>query len=158
MAVHQVPSGETELIMQGDFPGFPPDLLFAYWVRPDLLRQWWPREAEVEPGVGGTYSFTWPEQGRHLHGRYTTFDPGKALAFTWSWDNQPPSDPSLAVSLTFTPLQDGIQLTLTQGPYSATPESQRERTGHLEGWTYFLQKLQSLAPADDWTRNVIDES
>lgn len=158
MTIQQTPSGEDKLVMQADFPDFPPDLLFAYWVRSDLLRQWWPREAEVEPVVGGEYSFTWPEQGRRLHGRYTAFDPGKSLAFTWSWDNQPPAEPPLTVSLTFTPLQDGTQLTLTQGPYNETPGSQRERTGHLEGWTYFLHKLESLAPADDWTHSLDDEA
>ncbi len=158
MTVHQVPSSEDMLIMQGDFPGFPPDLLFAYWVRPDLLRQWWPREATVEPRVGGAYSFSWPEQGRRLHGRYTAFEPGKALAFTWSWDAQPSVEPPLTVSVTFAPLQDGTRLTLTQGPYRNTPEDQRERASHLEGWTYFLQKLQTLAPADDWTRHLDEEA
>jgi uncharacterized protein YndB with AHSA1/START domain len=157
MTVQQVPSGDDKLVMQGDFPEFPPSLLFAYWVRPDLLRQWWPREAEVEPGVGGAYSFTWPEQGRRLHGGYITFDPGKALAFTWIWDHETPREPPLTVALAFTPQQDSTRLTLTQGAYRDTPEDRSERAGHLEGWTYFLQKLQSLAPADDWTRHLDDD-
>lgn len=156
MTVHQAPSSEDKLIIQGDFAEFPPDLLFAFWTRPDLLRQWWPQEAQVEPRVGGTYSFTWPEQGRRLHGSYTVFDPGVALEFTWKWDSQPPSQPSLSVHLEFSPLSDGTRLTLVQGPYADTPEDHQERASHLEGWTYFLQKLQSLAPADDWTRRLND--
>jgi uncharacterized protein YndB with AHSA1/START domain len=157
MTVQQVPSSHDKLVMRGDFPDFPPDLLFAYWVRPDLLRQWWPREAEVDPRVGGDYHFWWPEQGSHLRGRYTTFDPGKALAFTWRWDSQSAAEPTLTVSLAFSSLGDGTRLALTQGPYTDTADDQRERAGHLEGWTYFLQKLQSLAPAEDWTRHLNDE-
>jgi uncharacterized protein YndB with AHSA1/START domain len=152
MTVHQVPSGEDKLVMQGDFPEAPPDLLFAYWVRPDLLRQWWPREAEVEPGIGGTYSMAWPEQGRRLHGSYITFDPGKSLVFTWSWDAETSAEPPMTVALEFTAQQDGTHLTLIQGPYGDTAEDQRERAGHLEGWTYFLQKLSivaDVAEADD---------
>jgi len=154
MTVQQAPSSEDKLVMLGDFPDFPPDLLFAYWVRPDLLRQWWPREAEVEPRVGGEYSFTWPDQGRRLHGHYTAFDPGKSLALTWSWDDQTLTEPPLTVSLTFTPLQDGTRLTLTQEPYNETTQSQRERAGHSDGWTYFLRKLESLAPTGDWTQRL----
>lgn len=156
MTVARQPSGDDRLILAGDFLDFPVALLFAYWVRPDLLTQWWPRAAQVQPYPGGTYRFSWPERGDTLTGRYTIFKPSEELAFTWHWEHEPASVPALLVTVTFAPLPtgDGSALTLTQGPYKNTPDDQERRASHLEGWTYFLNKLQSLAPATDWTRGL----
>lgn len=156
MQIQQLASNDDELALAADFRGFPPDLLFGYWIRPDLLRQWWPRQAEVTPGVGGTYHFWWPEQNDHLRGQYTVFDPGKQLTCTWRWDHDAPETPTFTLAVTFAalPSDDGARLTLRQGAYPATAEGAAIRKGHLEGWTYFLAKLDTLAPADDWTRGA----
>ncbi len=136
MTIQQVPSGKTELRLAGDFYDFSPDRLFAYWTRPDLATQWWPTQAEVTPGVGGGYAFSFPAISKTLRGTYSLFDPGRALAFTWQWDGDPPRQPPLSVSLTFTPLATsrGTALTLTQAPYAETPADQELRASHLEGW------------------------
>jgi uncharacterized protein YndB with AHSA1/START domain len=157
MAIQQLPSGNDELILAGDFLDFSPRRLFDYWTRPDLLTQWWPRQAEVRPGVGGGYVFSWPERQQTLRGSYTVFDPGRALTFTWQWDHEPPHIPPIAVALSFTPLHrtQGTALRLVQVPYADTPSDQETRNEHhLEGWTYFLAKLQRLSPAGDWTGSI----
>jgi uncharacterized protein YndB with AHSA1/START domain len=156
MAIQQLPSGADELILAGDFLDFSPRRLFDYWTRPDLLMQWWPRTAEVRPGVGGGYVFSWPERQQTLRGSYTVFDPGRALTFTWQWEHEPPHVPPIAVSLTYTPLPrgDGTALRLVQGLYDSTSGDQEMRSGHLEGWRYFLAKLQRLSPARDWTGGI----
>jgi uncharacterized protein YndB with AHSA1/START domain len=53
--VGQVPSGPERALVVATYPGWSPARLFEYWVRPELLRAWWPPEAEVEPFVGGGY-------------------------------------------------------------------------------------------------------
>lgn len=156
MTIEQLPSPENELRLAGDFDDFSPDRLFAYWTRPDLATQWWPRQAEVTPGVGGGYVFAFPAIHKTLRGRYTVYEPGRALAFTWQWDDDPPHEPPITVSLTFTPLPAGrgTRLSLVQGPYAATPADQALRASHHEGWEYFLGKLQRLSPARDWTGSI----
>ncbi len=156
MAIQQLPSSESELRLAADFYDFSPERLFAYWTRPDLVTQWWPRQAEVAPGASGGYVFTFPEIHKTLRGRYTVFAPGRALTFTWAWDDDPPREPPIVVALTFTPLPTsrGTRLTLVQGPYAATPADQALRASHLEGWQYFLGRLQRLSPAADWTGGI----
>jgi len=156
MTIQQLPSPNTELRLAADFYDFSPDRLFAYWTRPDLATQWWPSQAEVTPGVGGGYVFTFPTIHKTLRGRYILFDPGRALAFTWQWDDDPPRQPPLSVSLTFTPLATsrGTALTLTQAPYAETLADQELRASHLDGWQYFLGRLQRLSPAADWTGGI----
>jgi uncharacterized protein YndB with AHSA1/START domain len=34
------------------YPDRSPEALFGYWVRPELLREWWPPVAVIEPRVG----------------------------------------------------------------------------------------------------------
>ncbi len=156
LAIEQLPSPNTELRLAGDFYDFSPQRLFAYWTRPDLATQWWPRQAEVTPGVGGGYVFAFPTISKTLRGRYTVFEPGRALTFTWAWDDDPPREPPLIVSISFAPLptSHGARLTLTHGQYADTPADQALRQSHLEGWEYFLGRLQRLSPASDWTGGI----
>ncbi|HEX3272807.1 MAG TPA: SRPBCC domain-containing protein [Ktedonobacterales bacterium] len=154
MTIKDVSTNAAELTLTGEFLDFTALGLFAYWTRPDLLRQWWPPQAEVEPRAGGAYHYWWPERNDHLRGVFTTFEPGQKLAFTWRWDHEPPEAPTRTVTVSFAPDtrdDERVTLTLRHEPYGETQAEQDARKGHLEGWTYFLGKLQSLSPADDWT-------
>jgi uncharacterized protein YndB with AHSA1/START domain len=154
MAIKDISTSNAELALTGAFLDFTALGLFAYWTRPDLLRQWWPPQAELEPRPGGAYRYWWPERGDSLRGVFTTFEPGRNLAFTWKWDHEPADAPPRTVTVTFTPDQrddERVTLTLRHAPYGDSQAEQDVRNGHLEGWTYFLGKLQSLSPADDWT-------
>jgi uncharacterized protein YndB with AHSA1/START domain len=154
MTVKDVSTSNAELTLTAAFLDFTALALFGYWTRPDLLRQWWPPQAEIDPRVGGAYHYWWPERGDHLRGVFTAFEPGRRLAFTWRWDHEPASAPTRTVTVTFDPAprdDEQVTLTLRHEPYGATPAEQEARAGHLDGWTYFLDKLQSLSPADDWT-------
>ena len=143
--MHQLPSGNDQLLLEGEFEAFGKQELFDYWVTPTLLTQWWPREAEVVPGKGGTYKFLWPEMGWELQGKYLEFEPANKLGFTWKWNHEPIDRPTLYVELRF---QDGPNggtlLTIGQGPYTDSPESQVDRQGHLEGWTHYCMLLAGL--------------
>jgi uncharacterized protein YndB with AHSA1/START domain len=107
-----------------------PDVLFAYWTQSDLIRKWW------------------PQRNWHLRGNYTAFEPGKKLAFTWRWDHDPEHIPVTEVVIAFVPLTDGgTRMTLTHDHFSDSAEGQEMRLSHLEGWEYFIGKLQDLKPA-----------
>src|SRR5262249_30583798 len=123
---------------------------------PDLLAQWWPRVAQVTPGVGGGYAFSWPDLGQTLRGSYTAFAPGRALALTWQGDHEARREPPLTVPPALAPLARAQRTALrpARGQYADSPGERETRAGHLQGWLYFLAKLQRLAPARDWTRGV----
>ena len=147
MPVTQIPSTTDKAIVVGTFPTCSPGRLFDYWTIPQLITQWWPPEAEIESCLNGSYHFSWPQMQWHLRGQYTDFEPGRKLAFTWRWDHYPNIT---NVVVNFEPLDaidaigdTGTKLTVTHGDYSDSGEDQEARQGHIEGWLYFVGKLQS---------------
>jgi uncharacterized protein YndB with AHSA1/START domain len=132
---------KDRITIVADFPHLKPVQLFDYWTNSELLTNWWPPAAELEPKVGGTYHFSWPKQDWHLRGKYTMFDRGKTLGFTWRWDHEPID--ATRVTIIFHPIPNGgTRLTLHHEGYSKNSESKEIRDGHVEGWTFFLRKLQ----------------
>jgi len=141
--VVQVPSLPDTQIVVASFPTCAPPALFNYWIAPELLRQWRPPVAIIEPRAGGSYHLSWPSMNWHLRGEYMVYAPGHHLAFTWRWDHDPADRPTREVALTFAPLGDGgTELAVTHGRYTLAPADQEERQSHLEGWTAFLGKLR----------------
>ncbi len=143
-----VSPGPETIQVEGDFFGFTPQELFDHWVKPELLVEWWPREATVDPHLGGHYTFSWPEQGWELHGTYFDFEPGKALGFTWLWNFDKDRTEPLRVELRFSPIEGGTHLSVTHGPWGPSPESQTERQGVIEGWIHFGMRLAGLRESE----------
>ena len=144
MPAIQLTSTADKAVVAGEFPHCPPEILFDYWTMPRLIILWWPVEAEIDPRLDGTYHLSWPKRNWHLRGNYTIFDPGRELVFTWKWDHL---DVTTHVNVTFEPLPDGgTKLTVTHGPYSDAALDQEARMGHVEGWLYFVGRLQDMEP------------
>lgn len=141
MAMSDISTDTSRLILRDEFAEVAAERLFGYWVTPALLTRWWPQVAEVEPQVGGAYAFSWPGAGWLLRGRYTAFEPGRELGFSWSWEHEPEA-PVTEVGVSFEEMEGGgTVLTLTHGPYDGSAGSMEMRAGHLEGWTHFLGRL-----------------
>jgi uncharacterized protein YndB with AHSA1/START domain len=142
MAIEQIPSPSNVVIITADFPTCSPEELFSYFTKPDLLRQWWVPESEIDARPNGTYNMIWPKQNWHLRGHYSVFQPGKALAFTWQWDHHPIER---MVEISFNPLASpGTHLTITHNSYTESVEDSEERKGHIEGWLYLITRLQEI--------------
>ena len=136
-----VEATRDRITITADFPHLKPAQLFDYWTNPDLLRKWWPPAAELEPKLGGTYHYSWPQQDWHLRGKFTMFDRGKTLGFTWKWDHEPID--VTRVTILFQSIPDGgTRLALHHEGYSKNSEAKKIRDEHVEGWTFFLRKLQ----------------
>lgn len=144
----EVPASDDTLILTGDFPNFSPQAMFDYWTKPELLVQWWPEQAEVEPKLGGAYHMAWPKMNWLLRGQFTDYEPGRSLAFTWKWDHEPDT-PTREVEDT---LHDGggggTRITIIHGPYNESDRDQKDRESHIEGWQYFCGRLRGLNPAE----------
>lgn len=148
MPMTEIPAGTDKLVLVGEISHLAPAYLFDYWTKPELLCQWWPRQAFVEPQRDGRYHFSWPAMNWHLRGRYTSFEPGHTLVFSWNWDHEPENTSGTAVTVTFSPLAaGGTQMKIIHEPYTDTQESQEKRASHLEGWNHFFSRLQKLQPS-----------
>lgn len=144
VCVTDISPDNATIKLRGEFGGFTPADLFDHWVQPELLTKWWPREAKVDPRVGGEYVFAWPDQNWRLSGVYTAFEPGKHLGFTWKWDHDVDQQTPLQVDLVFEEVDDGTVLTVDHGRWGDTPAEQDERKGVIEGWIHFGMRLAGL--------------
>jgi len=146
MSVIRIPSPNDMLIVAAQFPVCSPQRLFEYWTKPDLVTQWWPISAEIEPCLGGSYHFFWPQTDWHLRGLYTAFQPGKRLAFTWRWKHHPVQE---LVLVAFEPFAEhGTHMIIGHGSYNDSPQSQEDKQSHLDGWMHFVPRLQNLVEAE----------
>jgi len=136
----QLPSTHDRIVIVAQYPNITPELLFDYFVRPDLVRRWWASSAEIHARLGGSFHFVWNDLDLHLRGHYTFIERGKQLAFTWKWDHETHTPRS--VMITFEPCANGALITVVHKPY--TPHEQQERQHHAEAWRYYLAALQKL--------------
>ena len=136
-----VETTRDRITITADFPSLSLDQLFDYWTNTDLLTKWWPPTAELEPKLGGIYHYSWPKQDWHLRGKFTMFDRGKTLGFTWKWDHEPIDVTRVTILFQSIP-NVGTRLTLHHEGYSKNSEAKKIRDEHVEGWTFFLRKLQ----------------
>jgi len=141
--MREIPCPKDRAIVSGDFGGFTPEELFDYWTKPELIVQWWPKVAAVDPRVGGEYRFSWKETA--LYGTYTAFEPGVHLGFTWAWTHHPvEAGKPLQVDLYFMPVDNGIRLAVHHGPFELSQADQEARQGIIEGWIHFGMLLAGL--------------
>jgi uncharacterized protein YndB with AHSA1/START domain len=115
---------------------------FDYFITPELLARWWPPEADVDARLGGAYTLRWPTMHWQLSGRYTAFESGKHLAFTWQWAHHPEL-PARTVDVRFALSANGCRVTITQGTYGDSPVERDDRQSHIDGWIHFLGQLQA---------------
>ncbi len=138
-----VTSSPERIVIEGHLSGFDPAELFTYWTDPELVVQWWPKVASIDPRLGGAYSFSWPEMDWHLRGTYTVFDAAGRLGFTWKWDHGKQQIEPLQVLVRMDGHPDGgSRMTVEHWPFS--PEDADDRQGIVEGWLHFGMRLAGL--------------
>ena len=124
--------------------------LFDAWFDPALIGQWMfgpaLREEEVlhiqvDPRVGGAFSFLVRRNGQDIDhvGKYLAIDRPKHLAFTWGV--APDTGEGSRVTVEITPLDTGCDLTLT---HELTPEWTEFVERCQEAWTKMLGALSDL--------------
>ena len=118
-----------------------PEDVFRAVSHPAELTRWLCDTAEVEPRKGGKYSLGWTGGPTHT-GTLVEFEPGRRIAFAWSW-------PGVALrgtvfSLSVAPEGEG---TLLGVQHRGFPKDERwtDLYGGAEwGWTYFAMNLKSV--------------
>src|SRR4051794_33535986 len=138
----------TRIVAELRIPGADPDTVWRVGVEPDELGRWWPDEAQVDSDAR-TLHLSWPRMKWHLRGRILDWDPGRRLTFTWKWDHEPDL-PERMVTVDLLPRPDirGTELRLTHREYGEGEVEAGDRQSHLDGWDYFLPRLEAAASSE----------
>ncbi len=138
---------ESTIRLEKHIPA-PPDEVFATWLDPGRMSDWYaptddfgPTVAEVDPKVGGWYRVGMLEPGktepRVVTGQYCRVDEPRTLSFTWAWETPVPDVQETQLTLEFRPKGDGTDLVLTHERFHDVPH----RNGHAKGWAGCLDRL-----------------
>jgi uncharacterized protein YndB with AHSA1/START domain len=123
-----------------------PEKVFDAWLDPQMMALFLCPGAGTtskvtnDPTVGGRYDILM-EGGPHGDGiphwgTYRRIDRPEVLEFTW---NSPHAEPDSIVTLTFTPVPAGTEVTLVHDRFP----SEGARSGHEKGWSSILEKLEA---------------
>jgi uncharacterized protein YndB with AHSA1/START domain len=138
---------ETTLRVE-QYIGAPPEQVFAAWVDPRLMGDWYapsdefgPTVGQVDAQVGGTYRIEMYPRGAAephvLSGQYCSIDEPRSLSFTWAHEPLRPGWNETQVTLDFQPQGAGTNLVLTHERFRSEPD----RRDHLNGWRGCLRRL-----------------
>ncbi len=127
--------------------GVPPETVFAAFVDPAGLAEWWGPAGFTAPSVeldvrpGGRYRIAMqPPDAElfHLGGEFLEVDRPERLVYTFEWEEPDPDDQQTVVTLTFERAGGGTALIFEQRPFAT--EARREL--HEGGWTDTLDRLE----------------
>jgi uncharacterized protein YndB with AHSA1/START domain len=115
----------------------PPSQVFASLVEPAQLDRWIATGAEVEPHVGGRYSFGWD----HGPVKILELEQDRALAYSWrhSWDDGDGPD-STVVRWELEGSQGRTYLTIVHSGFG----TDRRPDGYQLGWQELLASLKRM--------------
>ena len=139
------PAGGDLLVVER-YIDAPPDVVFAMFVRPELLVRWIGDSADLDPRPGGVFRFTLGDQDA-CRGRYLEIDPPRRVVFTWGWERAEaipvPAD-STTVEVDLTPQGSGTHLRLVHRGLEGDA-----MVLHEHGWQRFLDRLHAAATGAD---------
>lgn len=138
MKVTDSPDGVARLV--GEVPGTPHEV-FAWFIEPDLLTQWWPERARVDARSDGDFELAWPSQNMRLLGQYLVVEPGSRLVFTWSFAHE--AIAPRTVDVQFAAVDDQTRITI-EHTHGDDPD---ERQGYIDGWKFFVGRLRDSLSA-----------
>ena len=134
----------------------PPEAVWKALTDPDELARWFPLEARVEPGEGGSIAVSWGPEIQGLH-RIRVWEPEKRLQTTWfeptemfgtpppraggSWDQLIREDGESATRLVVDYYLEGREGgTLLRMVHSGFSRDARCRLGYSLSWTVRVAK------------------
>lgn len=126
------------------------DAVFRAWTEPEQLMQWSCPEGlgiadvQVDLSVGGRYQIRMknPENGDiyTAFGVYREIKRPQRLVYTWDWKEQDHKVGETLVTVEFNDLGGSTEVVLTHERFPSADA----KTGHEEGWTSCLNRLEKL--------------
>lgn len=144
--------GDRELVATRWFDASP-DLLFACWTQPNLIRQWllgpdgWNMpECEVDLRVGGAYAYSWSHgDGRSMRmsGRFLEIDAPSRMVSTQLFDDDWTGG-EVTVTVEMLPERGGTLIRETSVYASAEARAGALATGMASGMETSFQRIEAI--------------
>jgi uncharacterized protein YndB with AHSA1/START domain len=132
---------DADAVVQVHHIDAPIEVVFDFFVRPELLVRWIGIASDLDARPGGRFRFELLP-GEFCSGEYVEVLPPRRVVFTWGWESGaiPVPPGSSTVEIDLEPAGDGTRLRLTH--HGLTPE---HREMHDDGWSRFLPRLAAAA-------------
>lgn len=139
---------EVETIERSLFIAAPPEIVFDFLLKPELLARWIGRSRRREPKFGDPFILEFLDSGYIVRGAYREVSPPQRVVFTWGWEGRDDLPPGASlVEIDLEPRDGGTLLRLR---HSGLPKAARHPftpASHSEHWGRYLARLQSQASA-----------
>jgi uncharacterized protein YndB with AHSA1/START domain len=132
-----------------------PEVVYEVISRPEHMREWWPDEAELEPGPDGTGFITFGDPSSpdaHVEPiAVVEADPPRRFAFRWVADEGEAltSTRSLLVTFDLVPVGSGTLLRFSETGFREkgweAAVLEEEYAAHVTGWDHYLPRLVAYA-------------
>jgi uncharacterized protein YndB with AHSA1/START domain len=131
------------LVLKRFYPAAP-EKVWRAWIEADALRIWFGQsgaegwQAEIDARVGGRFRFAMQhaDGARYdARGAYREVDPGRRLAFTWSWRSRAEAAEAV-ITVDFAPADGGTEMVFRLDPLT----DPRER----DAWQADFKRLGQL--------------
>jgi uncharacterized protein YndB with AHSA1/START domain len=130
----------------------PREAVFDAWTSPDVLRRWWAAGsdwttpvAETDLRVGGRYRLSMQDPAAPapytVTGEYVEVSRPQRLAYTWSWEDDPPEQAGsrdTLVTVEFHEHGARTRVVLTHSGFAGAPVTAR----HEHGWHAVMENLE----------------
>lgn len=112
------------------------------------LVRWFPLEARVEPGEGGSFFMSWKNEYAGTSD-ILAWEPLERLAISWSWSDDPDVPPQVTEYRIEAKDGGGTLLTVVTSGFPDDPSWDAYVEGTNRGWVFELQSLKQYLEAHD---------
>jgi uncharacterized protein YndB with AHSA1/START domain len=125
------------------------DKVYSALIDPELLTQWFPNIATIEPWVGGKVFFrfskevTKEKKDHDVTGTIVSIIPNKELSYTWNFTTKPEYNKNTIVTWNLVRLDnDRTKITLIHSGFTNVDKIQYDE--HNEGWDWYIKRLEKF--------------
>jgi uncharacterized protein YndB with AHSA1/START domain len=125
------------------------DKVYSALIDPELLTQWFPNIATIEPWEGGKVFFrfskevTKEKKDHEVIGTIVSIIPNKELSYTWNFTTKPEYNKNTIVNWKLVRLDiDRTKVTLIHSGFTNVDKIQYDE--HNEGWDWYTKRLEKF--------------
>lgn len=115
-----------------------PEQVFAAFTEKEAIESWFVERAEVDPRIGGIYTFYWKTQ--HVSGRVIEFDPPHRVVM--EFDERPYAPGITVTSVTLTPVEGGTLFRFVHSGFGPESDWDALYYGVRDGWPTAFNEMQ----------------